>query len=296
MPDEANTGSGSSNLMSMWIQSASDFWGTMLKNWNPADLSAASDPTADQSATSRSQESLQSVLKTWQTLSSVASDSRSMEAFSKLTNALPDVLQKVVVSGWQGFFNFQQQWLEKAGRIGQSTQAYSFENLDQETFKAWTQIYENELRQFFAIPQIGLTRVYQERFNQTLDRFNRFQNAFVEYLQMLYLPMEKSFKVLQDQVTQQAEEGKLTEDYNATYRLWIKILEGHYMTLYKSPEYVAVMGNTLNALEEYLQSRDAIMQDVLKTMAVPTQRDMDDLYQEIYQLKKKIRKLEKSRE
>lgn len=296
MPDEANTGSGSSNLMSLWIQSASDFWGTMLKNWSPADLSAGSDPTADQSATSRSQESLQSVLKTWQTLSSVASDSGSMEAFSKLTGALPDVLQKVVVTGWQGFFNFQEQWLEKAGRIGQTTQAYSFENLDQETFKAWTQIYENELRQFFAIPQIGLTRVYQERFNQTMDRFNRFQNAFVEYLQMLYLPMEKSFKVLQDQVTQQAEQGKLTEDYSATYRLWIKILEGHYMTLYKSPEYVAVMSNTLNALEEYLQSRDAIMQDVLKTMAVPTQRDMDDLYQEIYQLKKKIRKLEKSRE
>jgi polyhydroxyalkanoate synthesis regulator phasin len=53
------------------------------------------------------------------------------------------------------------------------------------------------------------------------------------------------------------------------------------------------MSNTLHALEDYLQARDAIIQDILKVMAVPTQKDMDDLYKEIYQLKKKIRKLEK---
>ena len=233
------------------------------------------------------------MLKTWQTLSSAASDPGAVDAISKLTHALPDVLQKMVMTGWKGFFQLQQQWLEKSGRFGQSTGAYSFENLDQETIKSWTQVYENEIRQFFAIPQLGLTRLYQEKFYQAADRFNRFQAAFVEYLQMFYLPMEKSFNVLQDQVAQMAQEGKLTEDYNAHYRLWIKILEGHYMTLYKSPEYVAVMGKTLSALEEYLQSRDSIIQDMLKAMAVPTQKDMDDLYREIYQLKKKVRKLEK---
>ena len=294
MSDRDNSGSEPANLMSLWVQTASDFWGSMLRNWNPSTRDeAATVSETDQTAKSRSQESLEAVLKTWQTLSSAASDPGAMDAISQMTHALPDVLQKMVMTGWQGLFQLQQQWLEKTGRLGQSTQTYSFENLDQETIKTWTQVYENEIRQFFAIPQIGLTRLYQEKFNQALDRFNRFQAAFVEYLQMFYLPMEKSFNVLQDQVAQMAEEGKLSEDYNTYYRMWIKILEGHYMTLYKSPEYVEVMGNTLSALEEYLESRDSIIQDLLKVMAVPTQRDMDDLYQEIYQLKKKIRKLEK---
>jgi class III poly(R)-hydroxyalkanoic acid synthase PhaE subunit len=294
MPDESKTGSDPADLMSLWIQTASDFCGTMLRNWSHSvqdDPAVGSD--TDPTAKSRTQESLEAVLKTWQTLSSAAGDPGSMDVFSKLTHALPDVMQKMVVSAWQGYFQIQQQWLEKAGRIGQTTQAYSFENLDQETFKSWTQIYENEFRQFFSVPQLGLTRFYQEKFNQTLDRFNRFQNAFAEYLQMFFLPMEKSFKALQDEINRLADEGKLTEDYNTYYRLWIKILEGHYMTLYKSPEYVMVMSKTLDALVEYLQSRDAITQDVLKMMAIPTQKDLDELYREIYQLKKKIRTLEK---
>ena len=293
MADDSKIGFDTGNLMALWIQNASDFWGNMLRSWGGQTSEGAAGTGTDRTAKSRSQESLEAVLKTWQTLSSAASDPGAMDAISKLTHALPDVLQKMVMTGWQGYFQFQQQWLEKAGRVGKTTQAYSFENLEQETFKSWTQIYEDELRQFFAVPQLGLTRVYQERFNQALDRFNQFQNAFAEFLQMFYLPMEKSFKALQDEVNRLAEEGKLSEDYNTYYRLWIKILEGHYMTLYKSPEYVVVMSKTLNSLEEYLQSRDAIIQDVLKVMAVPTQKDMDDLYQEIYHLKKKIRKLEK---
>ena len=293
MPEDGNMGSDSLNFISLWIQSASDFWGTMLKNWSTAARSDPADSGSDRTGGGRSRESLEAVLKTWQTLSSVASDPAAMEAVSKLTNAMPDILQKMAMAGWQGVFHFQQQWLEKAGRIGKSTPAYTFDNLDQETVKTWTQVYENEFRQFFAIPQLGLTRFYQERLNRALDRFNRFQNALGEFLQMFYLPMEKSFKALQDEMTGLMEAGKLTDDYNTAYRLWIKILEGHYMTLFKSPEYIAVMSNTLHALEDYLQARDAIIQDILKVMAVPTQKDMDDLYKEIYQLKKKIRKLEK---
>lgn len=293
MPDNRKVGSDTENLMSLWIQTASDFWGDMLRSWSSSTPEAATGTGTDRSAKSRSQESLEAVLKTWQTLSSAAGDPGAMDAISKLTHALPDVLQQIVMTSWQGYFQFQQQWLEKAGRLGKTTQAYSFENLEQETFKSWTQIYENEIRQFFAVPQLGLTRFYQEKINQALDRFNQFQNAFAEYLQMFFLPMEKSFKALQDEINRLAEQGQLSEDYTAYYRLWIKILEGHYMTLYKSPEYVAVMSKTLNALEEYLQSRDAVIQDLLKGMAVPTQKDMDDLYKEIYHLKKKIRKLEK---
>jgi polyhydroxyalkanoate synthesis regulator phasin len=40
-------------------------------------------------------------------------------------------------------------------------------------------------------------------------------------------------------------------------------------------------------------ARETITQDMLKGLAVPTQKDLDELYREIYNLKKKIRKLEK---
>jgi class III poly(R)-hydroxyalkanoic acid synthase PhaE subunit len=295
MSDDQNVFSDPSNLLSAWIQTASDFWGEMLQAWSGPAKDREAAATSEYQDKSRPQETLAAVLKTWQTLSAVAQDPGASEALSNVTHTMPDILRKMVQAGWQGLFHVQQQWLEKAGRIERSTQAYSFEHLDKNTFKTWAEIYENEFRQFLHIPQLGLTRVYQEKFNQAMDNYNRFQTAFAGFMYLFYLPMEKSLKVLQDEVGKMAEEGKLTEDYNAYYRQWIKILEGHYMNLFKSAEYVQTMGETLDTLEEFLKARDSVIQDLLKALAVPTQKDMDDLYQEMYQLKKRIRKLEKER-
>ncbi|MGD8971493.1 MAG: poly(R)-hydroxyalkanoic acid synthase subunit PhaE [Desulfobacterales bacterium] len=295
MTDDWNAFADSENLLSAWIKTASDFWGSMLQSWSQTetDLTGSASSETENKEKSRSRESFETVLKTWQTLSSAAGDTGAMEAVSNLGHMMPDVLVKMVRASWQGVFNLQQQWIEKAGRIGRSTQAYTIENLDEEVFRAWTDVYEKEFRQFFYLPQLGLTRIYQEKFNQAADKFNRFQAVFGEFMTVFYMPMEKSVKVLQDKVAKMAETGELPEDTNAYYRLFIKILEGHYMTLYKSPEYLSVMGKTLTALEEFLMARETITQDMLKGLAVPTQRDLDELYRDIYNLKKKIRKLEK---
>ena len=53
------------------------------------------------------------------------------------------------------------------------------------------------------------------------------------------------------------------------------------------------MGRALDTLQEFLKARDAVIQDWLKAMAMPTQTDLDDLYKEMHLLKKRIRKLEK---
>lgn len=295
MSDEKSPFSDGDNLLSAWIRTASTYWESMLRNWPATAAEATGDKT--EAGTGRSQgrthESLESVLKTWQTISAVANDPGAMEVFSNLGHAVPNVLLKIVQSSWQAAFELQQQWIEKTGRIGQKTQAYSFENLEEETFKVWTDIYEKEFKQYFNMPQLGLTRVYQEKFSQSLDKINRFQATLNEFLFVFYLPMEKSFRVLQDEVSRMAQEGKLAEDANTYYKMWIKILEGHYMTLYKSPEYNEIMRKTLDDLAEVLSARESITQDLLKFMSVPNQSDLDELYKEIYLLKKKIRKLEK---
>jgi hypothetical protein len=296
MSNEKPSASDADNLLSAWIRAASNYWESVLRNWPVTATGDTEDKTEAETgrSQSRTHESLESVIKTWQTISAVANDPGAMEVFSSLGHAVPNALMKIVQSSWQGVFELQQQWMEKTGRIGQKTQAYSFDNLEEETFKVWTDIYDKEFRQYFNMPQLGLTRVYQEKFNQCLDKTNRFQATLNEFLYIFYLPIEKSFRVLQDEVTRMAQEGKLAEDANTYYKMWIKILEGHYMTLYKSPEYSEIMRKTLDDLAEVLLAREAITQDLLKSMSVPNQSDLDDLYKEIYLLKKKVRKLEKS--
>jgi len=107
--------------------------------------------------------------------------------------------------------------------------------------------------------------------------------------------MEKSNKVMQAKLAEMAEAGELPDDSKAYYQMWIKILEGHYMTLFKSPEYAEAMGQTLKALEDYKMTSEKVVEDILEMFPVPTQKDMDELYKEIYLLKKKVKALEKEK-
>ena len=290
--DEQKGNQTANSLLSEWIKTSADFWGSMLQNWTSSSSSGDGSSSGEKS---RTQESFETVFKSWQTLSSVAGDAGAMDAFSNLGRTMPEMLSQMVQSSWKSYFYLHQQWMEKAGRIGETSQAFKFDNLDEDIFKAWTDIYEKEFRQFFYIPQLGLTRFYQEKLNEALDKHTRFQTQFMEFMHLIYLPVEKSMKVLQQKLSELADEGMLPESSNDYYKLFIKILEGHYMSLFKSPDYVTGMSKTLDALEDFVAARDSITQDFLKTMSMPTQEELDDVYKELYHLKKRLKILEKQK-
>jgi hypothetical protein len=270
------------------MKTTGDLWGNMLRMWS--DAAASTGPSGSSGQT---QASMNAAMKTWQILSSTLAGPGQMDSIFKGAGTMPEILTKVAQTSLSGFLEFQQKWFERLGRIGKSTEAYKFEDLDENAFRAWTEIYEKEFRQYFNIPQLGLTRFYQEKFSRTLDKFNLFQAAMSEFLRLLYLPVSKSYVVLQEKLGEIAEAGELPEDSKQLYQIWIKILEGHYMTLFQSPEYGKTLRNLLNTMSEFSVTKNDLMQDMLATMPISTQKDMDDLYKEIYLLKKRIKALEK---
>lgn len=290
MNDRSEEVAGPESMLSAWMKMANDFWGPVMKQWT-----TALDPGAGQAEgpLNRTKASWSSYMKSLSALSASLGESGGADAVLKGVGVMPDVLLKLVQSAWNSTFTFQRQLMEKAGRMGESVEAYKFEGLDQEAFKAWMDLYEQEIQQYLKMPQLGLTRFYQEKANTALDRFNLFQNSLAEFVNVLYLPMEKSFKVLQEKVAELAEKGTLPENPKDYYNMWVKILEGHYMTLFKTPEYTEALSRALGTFQEYMTARDDLLQDALKSLPVPTNRDMDALYKEIYDLKKKIRTLEK---
>ncbi|MGD8229033.1 MAG: poly(R)-hydroxyalkanoic acid synthase subunit PhaE [Desulfobacteraceae bacterium] len=293
MNEKGQEGSEPETLLAAWMRSAADFWGSMAQMWPGvagAFEKASAPPKGDKG---RMQESWESALRIWQTFSSSFAEPEAVDNLSKGISALPEILMKVTKTGWDAYFQMQQQWMERAGRIGKSTEAYKFENIDQEAFRSWLEIYDKEFRQFLKVPQLGLTRFYQERMAGFLDKLNLFQGAMAEFMYLIYMPMEKSSKVMQEKIEGLIAEGELPENSQDYYRMWLKTLEGHYMTLFKSSEYTQVLSNTLNALEEYTGARQQLLQDMMQMLQMPTNKEMDDLYKEIYELKRKVKQLEK---
>ena len=280
-------------LLGAWMKAATDFWGSMTEMWQSTLATQQKSTSSQGKAKARPQELWDASLNIWQTMVSAYSTPETMDAAAKGMQALPEIVLRMAKTGWEGYFHLQQQWLERAGRIGNKTEAYNFENLDQDTFKAWLEIYQKDFSQFLNVPQLGLTRVYQERINRAADKFNVFQVEAAEFLYLLYLPMEKSLRVMGEKFRELSQEGNLSENFKDYYNMWIKILEGHYMTLFKSPEYSMALSKAINSAEDFIDARQELLADALKALHIPTDKDMDELYKELYLLKKKVKALQK---
>ena len=290
MSEEGKTFSFNESSIFPWLKDATDMWLNMAQAVPSGTDSALKTQTAVQNRFTRQLETNLNLLKSF---SRMMSEPESASAAANSFSALPEILLKMTSSGFDVAMQIQNHLMEKAGNIGKRTEAYNFDNLDQDVFKALTEIYEKELRQYLKIPPLGLTRFYQERFNELLDKHNLFETTLAEFLSILYLPMEKSFRVLQEKLQEMAEEGHLPSDTKESYGMWLKILEGHYMSLFKSKEYTDALHRTLNKLEDFLIAKNDTMRDFLQLMPVVTHRDMDDLYKEFHILKKRVRELEK---
>jgi hypothetical protein len=97
---------------------------------------------------------------------------------------------------------------------------------------------------------------------------------------------------MQHQLADMAEKKALPQDPKAYYALWVKTLEGHYMTLFRSPAYTETLARTVEASNRYMTTRRAVMEGWLRMMPAPTMADMDELARDVYHLKKRVRELE----
>ena len=261
----------------------SDIFGTMAEQW------------AGQSPTPKAKASMDAASKNWQAMISVMARPESISSLLRGSEAMPEMLLNLAQSYLSGFGEMQKKAIERLGRVRTSAKAYEFQDIDENLFRNWTDIYQKEFKQFFQIPQLGLLRTYQEKANQVIDKYNFYQSTLAEYLSLLALPFNRTMQMMQEQLGEMAENGTLPEDSKVYYNMWVKVLEGHYMTLYQTPEYCETMARTINALTDYSAAKDAAMEDLLSLFPMARKSEMDDMARELYELKKRLRKLEKER-
>lgn len=273
-----------------WLQMIADMWLNIAKVMPTGSQAALNTQNAIHNRFSHQLDTNLNLLKSF---SRMMKQPESESAATHAVNALPEIFMKMAKTGFDAALQIQNHLLEKAGKIGKRTEAYNFENLDQDIFKALSDVYEKELQQYFKIPPLGLTRFYQEHFNELMNKQNIFETTLAEFLSILYLPMEKSFKVFQEKLQQMAEEGTIPTATKENYAMWLKILEGHYMNLFKSVDYTEALHRVLKHFENFMIARNETMQDYLQMLPVVTTKDIDDLYKEFHLLKKRVRKLEK---
>ncbi len=266
---------------SKWMESSANFWHSAAQGWQEMSSSLAD--------VSRTEEYMQVSLSVWRALQPLWTGSQCSKA--KESSAPPfDMLQALMsVTGSGGLSQELFRWLWDKGEVT----GRSMEELQHEAVKAWTGFHEKEIQPLLRIPQVGLTRVYQEKINRFADKFNTYQAAVTEFRMLLFVPMEKSFSEMKAELDKLREQGELADDFKVYYGMWIKVLENHYMSLFKTDEYRQALSRLLDETAAFKITGNDLLTEFLEFLPIPTNRDMDEVYKELYALKKQTRQANK---
>jgi class III poly(R)-hydroxyalkanoic acid synthase PhaE subunit len=293
MSERSGNEAGPNTMLEAWLRTSREFWQTTAEIWQ-RNLSQPQDSSAEDEHTTHLHTGTgQAAIKAWNDLFSVMAEAGTRHDLDEGIPPTPALLLKIVQPAWKGLFRLQEEWLERTGRIGQSLSSHRFNDLHQEAVNIWKEIYETEFREFLKFPQVGLTRFYQERLNEATDKFNLFSGAMAEFISVLYQPLERSLEIMQERLSAMVETGELPVSSHDYYHMWIGILESHYETLFRSPEYLQTLAGAMDAMSDYRIARQAMLQDMLQDVPVPTRKEMDELYKDVYLLKKRVKDLER---
>jgi len=275
-----------------WMQSAMSLWKNMTASQQEDSFFSQSETPF--TGSQKTDQFFSSAMNMFQMTMASFFEPDNIDATLNKSDAISSASIEILKQATESVMEMQKQWIERCIRIGQETKAYNFDDMDKEIFTTWKNIYKKEFQQYFQIPTIGLFRYYQERVNTALDKYNLFCESVSEFMYMLYVPFEKSAQIYQKEVEHKLSNGELSNNFKDHYNQWIRILEGHFMSLLKSREYTEVLNQTIQSYVQFKKAKDDVLIDMLQQVPVPTNKEMDELYKEIYELKQTIKSLKKS--
>ncbi len=263
------------SMFSAWNKASKDYWDATGKIW--------SETVQDKTLPNQDEVSRQ-INSMWEAFAKAIK----LPDSSNGPKAGLDLFTRIMEPFWSAVLKSQE-----TGE-GKEDRSEDFRSISRQFSRSWYDLFDKEFRQMLNVPQLGLTRYYQEHAARAVEKFNDFQTQMTKFVNLLCEPLVETTQVVRDEVKKAREGGEeFVKDYKSQYKLWINKLEASYMELLKSPEYTAALSDIMKALKDYRISKQQLLIDLMQDLPVPTHKDMDELYKEIYTLKKRVKELEK---
>lgn len=279
MHQDENKGTEAASVLDYWTKYVKDYW-------NMPGLSGAREKRREDD------DNIADIQKKYfESIFSAFGDPGNMEGMFKGMNEVPRINMEMGQKAWELYSDFYPSGVNRIFKGNERVKDLFFSDVDQNILNIFGKIYEKEFRKFLEVPQLGLNRFKQERINRYVDRFNLFQKAMGEFIHIFYVPMEKAACAMREKMEEMFESGEKIEDAKEFHALWIRLLEEQYMAQLESSEYTEALSRILDATVQFRAAKEEVLFDILQTLPIPTNKDMDELYKDVYNLKKSVRKL-----
>ena len=294
MADTGFQGSEITKLFDSWLNTANKFWKDIEKSggeslkWGEVNFNFGG--LDDEQATDdkhRTYKAWQTSVDNFTSFLKIMSTPENQEAMVKSSTAFTEAMSHAAEESFENLLEFQANLIQSLAKASEYTTSYNFEDIDQSAFESFRTFYKTELQKYLHIPKIGLPRELHEQLSDLVDKSNIFHSYLGELFYLFSLPFEKTNYVTQQRIKSMLDKGEIENDPAQFYKEWIKVLEGQFMQLLKSEEYTELLNNIIGSLAAYKEVKNDVTSIFLKELQIPTNKDMDDVYKDLYLMKKK---------
>jgi len=125
--------------------------------------------------------------------------------------------------------------------------------------------------------------------NQEIVDFNTF---LMEYYKQLGETWTNSQKKVMSKISEIPQDSESMEAYK---RIWIDMFENDFTQLFDTSSFSENYNKLVSTEMQLLKRWNTIMDVMLKSANMPTKEEIDEIYQELFKLKKQFKKIDSSK-
>ncbi len=153
--------------------------------------------------------------------------------------------------------------------------------------------FDSTVGRAFHVPAVGKDREKIELLLRSLDDLSVYLARKTEYEHMMYITGIGAFEKVIATVADKVGKGEKLKKFAEFFDLWLDVSEKAYYALFQTEEFSKRQGQLLEASLNVRQHFFKLMELYLYDFPIALRSEMDDLYKTIYDLKKKVKNLEK---
>lgn len=161
----------------------------------------------------------------------------------------------------------------------------------------WTDLLHLMSGKPVALTSVGPMRNWTNDVKKISTEIIDSQDSMVEFNKKLteyYKQLSDTWAEAQKKVNAKAPSiPQDSEQLEAYKRVWIDIFENDFTQLFDSEKFGQNYGNLVSAELELAKHWENIQNVTLQSLKLPTRKEIDDVYKELHQLRRRVAKLEK---
>ena len=172
----------------------------------------------------------------------------------------------------------------------------------QEFMNMWTKNYQSTLGKLAQMPAFGPVREKQEKFMKSLPIYPKLYTAWIDSnINLQSVLLEATRRTFETTMKHRLDSKSCAKDdksyidpekYKEFYKVWIDTYSDTFKEFMKSEHYASDMGKFASVFIDFQKhNREIIEENYLKPNNLPTMTHVDDIHNELYDLRKTVKGL-----